>query len=250
MSDKEEKQEKKSHLAQWIALLTAIAAILGAIGFNQFFPDIVKSYIFVSVPQPSPSVEPSVSPSNQLPTRPSLNPSESTPTSPTPTTPTSPTPTTPTSPTPTTPTSPTPTTPTSPTPTTPTSPTLPKPPIVPKPPVVADPIDAGCKYNLPPNFADARVNIQPEKKVFTEREQINARVSIHGISDSYKPWITVILSSKPETAYDPGDWKYVSVDKEETISLPAKRIGAYEIRLFLTEGGKNVQLGYCPITVQ
>jgi hypothetical protein len=56
--DEKDKQEKKGNLAGWIGLLTAVAAILGAIGFNQFFPDIVKRYI-VSTPQPSSSITPS-----------------------------------------------------------------------------------------------------------------------------------------------------------------------------------------------
>jgi len=42
MSDEREKQEKKSRLIAWATLLSAIAAVLTALGFNQFFPDIVK----------------------------------------------------------------------------------------------------------------------------------------------------------------------------------------------------------------
>jgi hypothetical protein len=68
MNDEKEKQEKKGHLAGWIGMLTAIAAILGAVGFNQFFPDVVKRYIFgsasqsssPSIPSPSLSSSPSV----------------------------------------------------------------------------------------------------------------------------------------------------------------------------------------------
>jgi hypothetical protein len=67
MNNEKEKQEKKGHLASWVALLTAIAAILGAIGFNQFFPDVVKRYIFGATPQPNPSVAPSISTSSSLP---------------------------------------------------------------------------------------------------------------------------------------------------------------------------------------
>jgi hypothetical protein len=84
MRDNEkDRHEKKGNLAGWIGLLTAIAAILSAIGFNQFFPDIVKR-IVPSTPQSNPSTTPTVS----VPTQTQLpDPS------PTPTTSSSPTPT-------------------------------------------------------------------------------------------------------------------------------------------------------------
>lgn len=94
MSNEQEKQENKSHLTQWVALLTAIAAILGAIGFNQFFPDIVKHYFSASTPQLSPSVTPSASPQISSPS-PASTSSSSGSSQPTPTSTTSPNPSSP-----------------------------------------------------------------------------------------------------------------------------------------------------------
>jgi hypothetical protein len=110
--------------------------------------------------------------------------------------------------------------------------------------------DYECHYELPANLVGASVDIQPEKKIFTVQEQITAKFSIHGVAARYEPWMTVILSSEPELDFHEGEWKSVDVDKEGTVSLPPQSAGDYQIRLLITDSGKNVLLGYCPITVK
>jgi hypothetical protein len=94
------------------------------------------------------------------------------------------------------------------------------------------------------------VSIQPTKSVFTEKEDIELTYAIKGIPPSLKPWVTVILASEPETAFYPGDWMDVAIDREGTITLRKQPHGDYQIRLFVIESGENILLGYCPITVK
>jgi len=91
MSDDQEKQEKKSHPTGGIGWLLAISAVLGALGVNQVFPDLVKRIISPSTPQPSSPVTPSVSPPIQS-SDPSPTPSSPSPPEPKPTPTPSPTP--------------------------------------------------------------------------------------------------------------------------------------------------------------
>jgi serine/threonine protein kinase, bacterial len=73
-----DKKEKGSDLAGCAAILTAIAALMTAIGFPAFFPELVKR-IFPVAPEPTPSARPqdSENPVSSEPALPQTSPSSS-----------------------------------------------------------------------------------------------------------------------------------------------------------------------------
>jgi tetratricopeptide (TPR) repeat protein len=56
----DDKGDKKSNLAGWAAMLTAVAAFITALGFTDFFPDLVKRFFAESSPQSSSSPAPQI----------------------------------------------------------------------------------------------------------------------------------------------------------------------------------------------
>lgn len=74
-----DEKDKKSDLVGWAAVLTAIATLITAIGFPNFFPDLVKQTFLKSSSQSAPSATPSTSPEVEgvaLPSNPAVSPRE------------------------------------------------------------------------------------------------------------------------------------------------------------------------------
>lgn len=100
-----------------------------------------------------------------------------------------------------------------------------------------------CKYK---KIAPIRVEIKPERSVYTELDQIKVLFNIEGTPKESRQWMTVVAASKAENAYE----AYEYIGNSGSVVFKSKPPGDYNVRLFINTGSGDVPVSDCPIIIK